>query len=113
MSDFAIFPNYNEMKRQLAGMARPDGWFVLPDENEKDPYMLVDMKLRSNFAMAVHKQLQGEDAGFLIRLDSASFDTGFVTPEGAVIRAEFKLNQHRDSTVWQTWVFNGFSVVEA
>lgn len=109
--DFAHFPNYAEIKAQLADMAKVDGWFVLTDENEKDPYFLVDMKLRSNFAMAVRKQLQGEDAGIRIALDSASFDTGFVTPEGAAIRAEFKLNQYREASSWQTWVFNEFTVV--
>lgn len=109
--DFAYFPNYAEVKAQLADMAKADGWFVLVDANEKDPYFLVDMKLRSNFAIAVQKQLQGEDAGIRISLDRASFDTGFVTPEGAPIRAEFKLNQHREASSWQTWVFNEFSVV--
>ena len=108
--DFAHFPNYAEIKAQLADMAKVDGWFVLTDENEKDPYFLVDMKLRSNFAMTVQKQLQGEDAGIRIALDSASFDTGFVTPEGAAIRAEFKLNQYREASSWQTWVFNEFTV---
>ncbi|MBR5205208.1 MAG: hypothetical protein IKW32_08395 [Bacteroidaceae bacterium] len=109
--DFAYFPNYAEIKAELANIAKQDGWFVLTDENEKDPYFLVDMKLRSNFAMAVQKQLQGEDAGIRIALDSASFDTGFVTPEGAAIRAEFKLNQYREASSWQSWVFNEFTVV--
>lgn len=110
--DFACFPDYNSAKAELASIAVPDGWFVIPESNEsngRDPYCLIDYKLREKFALTACKQLQGEEVGIHLYLDHAMFDTGFTTSEGNHIIANFKLNQHKDSTTWQTWLFDGFS----
>ncbi|MBR4294507.1 MAG: hypothetical protein IKT53_05920 [Bacteroidaceae bacterium] len=110
IADFACFSDYQQTIKELAEMAAEDGWFVLPDANEKSPYFLVNYKFRIAFALAVRKQLAGEDGGFVLRIDSAEFDTGFVTPDGKRIKAYFKLNQQRDNTCWQTWCFERFDI---
>ena len=37
IADFACFSDYQQTIKELAGMAAEDGWFGLPDANEKSP----------------------------------------------------------------------------
>ena len=104
--DFGHFPDYAEAKKQLAELAGNSGedWFILPDQNESDPYCMVDYKLRINFAMAVYRN---QDA-ITLSFDQARFYTGFNTHDGRRIIAVFIMNQHRDNLAWQTWRFTEF-----
>lgn len=104
--DFGHFSDYAEAKKQLAELAGNSGedWFILPDQNESDPYCMVDYKLRINFAMAVYRN---QDA-ITLSFDQARFYTGFNTPDGRRIVAVFIMNQHRDNLAWQTWRFTEF-----
>lgn len=106
--DFAHFSDYAQAKKQLAELAGNTGedWFILPDQNEIDPYCLVDYKLRINFALAVYKN---QDA-IALKFEQARFYTGFKTPDGSPIVAVFTVNQHRDNIVWQTWRFTEFMI---
>ena len=110
--DFALFPDYQGTLRQLAGMAESDGWFVLTDPDDPQPYYMVDLRLRQNFAMAVNQHLKGENSGITIGLDKASFITGFRTPEGTFIVADFIPNRLRNTSECQSWVFSGFRELE-
>ena len=113
--DFAYFPDYSKAKVDLASIAQPNGWFIIPDSNERDPYILVDYKLREKFALIIHEYLQGQTANIYLYPDHAWFDTGFITPEGQHIIANFILNQCRkvnENSGWQTWLFNGYSILD-
>ena len=106
--DFAHFSDYAQVKKQLSELAGNSGedWFVLPDPQERDQYVMLDYKLRNNYAMTVHRQTAGLESGISLNLDSAEFDTGFVTSEGQHIIMCFKLNRLRDKAIWQNWVFD-------
>ena len=110
--DFALFPNYASVLEQLAEMAEADGWFVLTDPDDPQPYYMVDLKLRHNFALAVEQYKKGEDSGITIGLDQASFITGFQTAEGKQITAHFVTNRLRDGINCQSWLFDSFTVEE-
>ena len=106
---FAHFENYRATVQELAEMAQPDGWFILP-EDEENRYWLVEIKLRSTFALSVKEQIEGIASGLTIRPDSALFDTRFKTPEGKSIIACFTFNKKRNQSNWQTWNFEKFAV---
>ena len=113
--DFAYFPDYSKAKVDLASIAQPNGWFIIPDSNERDPNILVDYKLREKFALIIYEYLQGQTANIYLYPDHAWFDTGFITPEGQHIIANFTLNQCRkvnENSGWQTWLFNGYSILD-
>ncbi len=111
--DFAAFPNYDEIKKQLAEMAEPNGWFVLEAPGEPDPYTLLHLQLRINFAMAVKQEIENHAGTISIQPDRAIFDTGFKTAEGKTILAILCLNQQRDANNWQTWKFDKFQVKDS
>lgn len=104
---FAHFANYRSTVKELAEMAQPDGWFILPEEEENRHWM-VDMKFRSAFAMCVKEQIDGTSSDLTICPDSAQFNTRFKTPDGKSIIACFTFNKKRDQTNWQTWNFDKF-----
>lgn len=110
ISDFAFFQDYKSMEKELAELASQDGWFILPNEQEKDRYLLLDYKIRSNFALLVNKQMTEGGNDIMMQPDKVKMRTGFTTPEGKVILAHFILNQQRDSVRWQNWVFDHFSI---
>lgn len=108
--DFAYFQDYGSVKKELSQLASQEGWFPLPDPQEKDPYLLLDYKFRNNFAILVNKQLKEGGNAIIMQPDRVELYTGFTTDKGNVIKALFKFNQQRDSTRWQNWVFDSFSI---
>lgn len=108
--DFAFFPNYRKALMRLVEMSKPDGWFVLSETGEPDPYYLVDLCLRTNFAHTVQKAIDGQDDGMHISLMAADVDTGFLNEEGKRIFAHFGVNRKRDTENCQSWYFQHFHV---
>lgn len=111
--DFAYFQDYKSVKKELAKLASQDGWFILPDPMEKDPYILLDYKFRNNFAILINKELQEYGDGIVMHPDKVEIYTGFSTDEGKSIKAHFLFNQQRDANRWQNWVFDRFSIEES
>ncbi len=107
--DFAFFPNYRDALDKLVNMSEPDGWFVLTDPAEPDPYYLVDLMFRRNFALAAQRSINGQ-GGIRLSMMSAETETGFHTKEGLPIIAYFGINKRRDTENCQSWYFNGFRV---
>ena len=108
--DFAYFQDYKSFKAELSKIAVQESWFVLPNPLEKDPYLIIDYKIRSNFALIVNKQLQEGGDWFVMQPDKAKFYTGFTSVDGDKIMANFKFNQQRDATRWQNWIFDHISL---
>ena len=79
-------------------------------EGEANRYLMVEAKLRLNFAMAVKELLEGTSRDIVIALNAASFDTRFRTPEGGVIIARFLFNRRRSEDSWQQYRFDRFVV---
>lgn len=111
--DFAYFQDYNSVKKELSNIASQDGWFILPNPMEKDPYLLLDYKFRNNFAILVNKELQEHCNGIIMHPDKVVINTGFSTDDGKHIKAHFLFNQQRDANRWQNWVFDHFSIEES
>lgn len=111
--DFAYFQDYNGVKKELSKLASQDGWFVLPDPMEKDPYLLLDYKFRNNFAILINNELQEHGNDIVMHPDNVEINTGFSTDEGKSIKAHFLFNQQRDANRWQNWVFDHFSIEES
>lgn len=109
LDHFAAFDNREAALCELAQLAKPEGWAVLP-EGEANRYLMVEAKLRLNFAMAVKESLEGPNKGIVIALNAASFDTRFRTPEGGVIIARFLFNRRRSEDSWQQYRFDRFVV---
>lgn len=109
LHDFALFPNYKKALEKLAEMSEPDGWFIMDELNEPDPYHLVDLKLRCNFALAVQRQVSGNADDIHLSLTSAKVDTGFHTKDGHAIIAHFGVNKKRNTENCQSWYFQYFS----
>ena len=113
LSDFACFTNYDNSLRTLGTMAQEDGWFIIEDPNEPNPLRLVGQRLNNNYALSVRQEMRERGSGgIVIYPDGAVWDTGFRTPAGLAILAHFKLNQYRDASSWQAWLFDHFSVEE-
>lgn len=113
LSDFACFADYDKSLRTLGTMAQEDGWFVIEDPNEPNPLRLVGQRLNNNFALSIRQEMREHGSGgIVIYPDGAVWNTGFRTPAGLAILAHFKLNQYRDATSWQAWIFDRFSVEE-
>ena len=110
--DFCHFADFTAACDSLVKLAVPDGWFIMDDPGDKDPYFLVGLKLRMDFALLVKDQLKGVDGGFRIGLDKASFKTGFHTSEGTPIYACLAFNRSRGGKTWQSWAFDHFAVEE-
>jgi hypothetical protein len=111
--DFCFFPDYRMALTSLSKMAVPDGWFVLDEPGHPDPCHLLGLKLQSDFAFAVKDQLEGVGARISISLDKASFKTCFHTDKNELVSMHFILNRNRPGKMWQTWLFDHFSVEEA
>ena len=111
--DFAYFQDYKSVKKELSNIASQDGWFILPNPMEKDPYLLLDYKFRNNFAILVNRELQEHSNGIIMHPDKVEINTGFSTDEGKSIKAHFLFNQQRDANRWQNWVFDYFSIEES
>lgn len=111
--DFAYFQDYNSVKKELSNIASQDGWFILPNPMEKDPYLLLDYKFRNNFAILVNRELQEHCNGIIMHPDKVVINTGFSTDDGKCIKAHFLFNQQRDANRWQNWVFDHFSIEES
>ena len=109
LDHFAAFDNREAALCELAQLAKPEGWAVLP-EGEANRYLMVEAKLRLNFAMAVKESLEGPNKGIVIALNAASFDTRFRTPEGGAIIARFVFNRRRSEANWQQYRFDSFVV---
>ena len=109
LDHFAAFDNREAALCELAQLAKPEGWAVLP-EGEANRYLMVEAKLRLNFAMAVKELLEGTSRDIVIALNAASFDTRFRTPEGGVIIARFVFNRRRREDSWQQYRFDRFVV---
>ena len=109
LDHFAAFDNREAALCELAQLAKPEGWAVLP-EGEANRYLMVEAKLRLNFAMAVKELLEGISRDIVIALNAASFDTRFRTPEGGVIIARFLFNRRRSEDSWQQYRFDRFVV---
>ena len=109
LDHFAAFDNREAALCELAKLAEPEGWAVLP-EGEANRYLMVEAKLRLNFAMAVKELLEGISRDIVIALNAASFDTRFRTPEGGVIIARFLFNRRRSEDSWQQYRFDRFVV---
>ena len=109
LDHFAAFDNREAALCELAQLAKPEGWAVLP-EGEANRYLMVEAKLRLNFAMAVKELLEGTSRDIVIALNAASFDTRFRTPEGGVIIARFLFNRRRSEDSWQQYRFDRFVV---
>lgn len=109
LDHFAVFDNREAALCELAQLAKPEGWAVLP-EGEANRYLMVEAKLRLNFAMAVKELLEGTSRDIVIALNAASFDTRFRTPEGGVIIARFLFNRRRSEDSWQQYRFDRFVV---
>ena len=109
LDHFAAFDNREAALCELAQLAKPEGWAVLP-EGEANRYLMVEAKLRLNFAMAVKELLEGTSRDIVIALNAASFDTRFRTPEGGVIIARFLFNRRRSEDSWQQYRFDSFGV---
>ncbi|MBR4854054.1 MAG: hypothetical protein IKU88_04945 [Alistipes sp.] len=109
LDHFAAFDNREAALCELAQLAKPEGWAVLP-EGEANRYLMVEAKLRLNFAMAVKELLDGISRDIVIALNAASFDTRFRTPEGGVIIARFLFNRRRSEDSWQQYRFDRFVV---
>lgn len=110
--DFCHFADFAAACDSLVKLAVPDGWFILDDPGDKDPYFLVGIKLRMDFALSVKAKLNGVDDGFRIGLDKASFKTGFHTSEGTPIYACLAFNRSRGGKTWQSWAFDHFAIGE-
>lgn len=111
ISDFAFFPDYKGTMKELSEIAMPDGWFILPNASERNPYLLLDSAFKRNFALLVNKQIKEGGTGIIMRPDRAEFNTGFKSIDGKDIIAHFIFNQQRDNTRWQNWVFSYFSYI--
>jgi hypothetical protein len=109
LDHFAAFDDREAALCELAKLAEPDGWDLLP-EGEANRYLMVEAKLKLNFAMAVKELLKGANNGIVIALNAASFDTRFRTPEGRVIIARFVFNRRRSEANWQQYRFHSFVV---
>ena len=109
LDHFAAFDDREAALCELAKLAEPEGWALLP-EGEANRYLMVEAKLRLNFAMAVKELLEGVNKGIVIALNAASFDTRFRTPEGGVIIARFVFNRRRSEANWQQYRFDSFVV---
>ena len=109
LDHFAAFDNREAALCELAQLAKPEGWAVLP-EGEANRYLMVEAKLRLNFAMAVKELLESTSRDIVIALNAASFDTRFRTPEGGVIIARFLFNRRRSEDSWQQYRFDRFVV---
>ena len=109
LDHFAAFDNREAALCELAQLAKPEGWAVLP-QGEANRYLMVEAKLRLNFAMAVKELLEGTSRDIVIALNAASFDTRFRTPEGGVIIARFLFNRRRSEDSWQQYRFDRFVV---
>ena len=93
---------------QLASLAVEDGWFVLDDEAEKNPYRMLNYKLQINFANAVRHSLQGDNSDFSFSVWEARFRTGFVTAEGKDIIMVCVFNSCREASTPAPWIFDRF-----
>lgn len=93
---------------QLASLAVEDGWFVLDDEAEKNPYRMLNYKLQINFANAVRRSLQGDNSDFSFSVWEARFRTGFVTAEGRDIIMVCVFNSCREASTPAPWIFDRF-----
>lgn len=111
--DFAYFQDYNSVKKELSKLASQDGWFILPDPMEEDPYLLLDYKFRNNFAILINKELTEHGNDIIMRPDKVAMNTGFYTDDGKTIKAHFLFNQQRNANRWQNWVFDHFSIEES
>lgn len=109
LDHFAAFDNREAALCELAQLAEPEGWVVLP-EDEPNRYLMVEAKLRLNFAMAVKELLKGESRDILIAPNAASFDTRFRTADGKSIVARFIFNRRRSEDSWQQYRFDSFGV---
>ncbi|MBO5894672.1 MAG: hypothetical protein J6Q33_02665 [Alistipes sp.] len=109
LDHFAAFDDREAALCELAKLAEPDGWALLP-EGEANRYLMVEAKLKLNFAMAVKELLEEANKGIVIALNAASFDTRFRTPEGRVIIARFVFNRRRSEANWQQYRFHSFVV---
>ena len=109
LDHFAAFDDREAALSELAQLAEPEGWVVLP-EDEPNRYLMVEAKLRLNFAMAVKELLKGESRDILIAPNAASFDTRFRTADGKSIVARFIFNRRRSEDSWQQYRFDSFGV---
>lgn len=111
LQDFAYFENYVEALCQLSTMAKQQGWHLLPTLNNPNPYLLLDYKLRTNFAHSVAAFKQNPaTSGLFLRPDCAWFRTGLVNDDNKPIRANFAYNTLRNEGRWQQYVFMSFSL---
>lgn len=108
--DFFYTENYKSMYESLISIADLDDYFILPDERESDPYYLIDLALKVNFAKSVRMQINNEGNDIVIGINSAEFNTGFKTNEGKHIYAKLTLNQERDINHIQNYVFKEFVI---
>lgn len=110
LASFCVIAPVNDFLAQLAGIAEPDGWFVIDDPAEKQPYRLLLRKLELDFALAMRDELEGRESPFRTGMLRGTYRTNFHDASGKTIYMEMEFNSRRDASSMAPWKFKRFYV---
>ena len=117
MNSFFVIPSMKDFCEELEKLAEPDGWFIVREPAEKDPYRLMRMKLQLDFAIAMKKLVENDgvetpDSDFKTWMLRATYRTGFHTADGKPIFMEMDYNPERGATGMAHYRFKRFFTVD-
>jgi|GEM_PF-5149956 len=110
LPSFCVIAPVNDFLAQLAKIAEPDGWFIIDDPAEKQPYRLLLRKLELDFALAMRDELEGRESPFRTGMIRGTYRTNFHDASGKPIYMEMEFNSQRDASTMAPWKFKRFYV---
>lgn len=110
IASFCVISPINDFLAQLAMIAAPDGWFIIDDPAEKQPYRLLLRKFELDFAIAMRDELEGRETPFSTGMSKAIYRTNFHDADNNPIYMEMEFNSQRDTSTLAPWKFKRFYV---
>lgn len=104
LKGFCQFPNWKETLKRISEIAVQDGWIVLDDPYEVDPYRLIGNRLHTDFALAIKDDIDGKESDLKIWPTRAKFKTSFRTSKGESVYLTMLFNHNRDANSTCPWI---------